>query len=86
MSAAPGPMRVFRVEIKRGKTLNYAFEAMGTDSMAVATQHQGLCAEGEIVKVTAVERLSEVDRKLAAMFAGDRSDLQLVASHDQGVL
>jgi hypothetical protein len=60
------PLIAFRVAIKNGSREVSGFEAMGRDSLAVAEQHAGLCAEGEYVSVMALDRWRA---KLADQFA-----------------
>lgn len=66
--AANAPaLRCFRVTIKSGSREVRGFEAMGVDSLAVAEQHAGLCAEGEYVSVMALDKWRA---RVAAQFAG----------------
>jgi hypothetical protein len=61
------PLRTYRVTIKNGSREVRGFEAMGRDSMAVAEQHESLCADGEYIHVMP---LAKWRAKLAAQFAG----------------
>lgn len=51
------PLIAFVVQVKRGKEVVQQFEAMGTSSMAVGVQHEGLCdrERGDYVNVRRVD-------------------------------
>jgi hypothetical protein len=46
------PPRKYLVTIKKGGTVVRHFEAVGSDAVGVATQHEGQCGEGEYVRVS----------------------------------
>lgn len=67
-------LRPFVVAIKRGAAVIKHFEAMGVDALAVAQQHEGLCAEGEYVRAVPLAVSQEEAREAAlAVFERQRN-------------
>lgn len=76
------PMRLFRVQIKRGGQVLKSLEAMGPDSCTVVAQHIDLCTDGEVLSVMSAEafyaqqRAAENDRAALALQINRPSELE----------